>query len=446
MLELLNPYLTFLYGAAYNLLQTLDAMGLASTNFLQYADDGSIVGSYWSPAEANLVVFVLLSIYFLFLVLMLLLAGYALGRLKGVWIAIGVIALPGLMNVWGLWPDINYTPESYNIMGTGSLGDIKGYLALAMLACLSGWSIFVVLNDIFCLGEKFKGLFDHAWYAAALVAGVIFIYDTGANSDSAQLNQERQVSKELSGFFLTQLKAYDQYCKSNSLEHLESCKWSVRIQNTLYDYIGFATPSLFASFGPNSTEELYRVKHLPNPREIKQQIRIEIQQYNDLLCPYTEKGGVTTYSPLSAKCIVTPSIYCNAFPENSSTPIKGVLIRPVALASECLIPTLVQSRDIQEKLSNKLAAVSSSKHYRWMYLLAFAVFIGAKIANTTTKVVEMDKRESKEKQRVTKIFMLGVVNTFKSIVSATLLLLRFTKYLFGLLIKLQKYSYSQNSK
>ncbi|WP_330960438.1 hypothetical protein [Photobacterium sp. 53610] len=446
MFELLKPYIAFLYGAAYNLLQSLDALGLASTNFLEYAEDGSIVGSYWSPTEANLAVFILLSIYFLFLVLMLLLAGYTLGRVKGVWIAIGVIALPGLMNVWGLWPDINYTPESYHIMGTGSLGGIKGYLALAMLACLSGWSIFVVLNDTFCLGEKFKGLFDHAWYAAALIAGVIFIYDTDANSDSVQLNQERQVSKELSNFFLTQLKAYDQYCESNNLVHLESCKWSARIQNTLYDYIGLATPSLFASFGPNSTEELYRVKNFANSHEIKQKIRIEVQQYNDLLCPYTENRGVTTFSPRSAKCIITPSTYCNAYPEASNTPIKGVFVRPVALASECLIPTLVRSREIQERLSNKLASVSTAKHYRWMYLLAFAVFIGAKIANTTTKVVEMDRRESKEKRRVIKLVLSGVTNALKLIASVTRRILQFTKHLFSLLIKILKYSYSQNSK
>ncbi|TOG62237.1 hypothetical protein CGI99_20150, partial [Vibrio parahaemolyticus] len=92
---------------------------------------------------------------------------------------------------------------------------------------------------------------------------------------------------------------------------------------------------------------------------------------------------------------------------SSDLPIKSVLLRPVALASECLIPTLIMSRNKQESLSNRQAAVSTSKHYRWMYFVFFAVFVGAKIANTTTKVVAMDNRSKQERHRVLKLITSG---------------------------------------
>ncbi|EGR3250568.1 hypothetical protein ACJO2A_23185 [Vibrio parahaemolyticus] len=406
MIELLQPYLALLYGASYNLLQTLDALGIVSTSFLEYSSDGRITGSYWSPAEANLVIFTLLLFYFFLLVVALILSGYALGRAKGVWITVAVIALPGLMNVWGLWPDIVYTPESYNL-GVGSLGEINGYLALVLLACLSGWTTFVIISDTFNLGEKYRGLFDHAWYAVALIAGVMFIYDTGTRANDAQLNQERENSKELSRFFITQLKLFDEYCESNNLEHLESCKWSARTQNKLYDYIGLAVPGLFVSLGPKESDELYGIENASNATQIKQKIRNEVQQYNNLICPYVENGTTTTSAPISSKCIMTPASYCNAYPESSDLPIKSVLLRPVALASECLIPTLIMSRNKQESLSNRQAAVSTSKHYRWMYFVFFAVFVGAKIANTTTKVVAMDNRSKQERHRVLKLITSG---------------------------------------
>ena len=55
MSTFLIPYALFLYGAAYNLQQILDGLGLNSSNFITINEAGFRNGSYWSPSEAALV-------------------------------------------------------------------------------------------------------------------------------------------------------------------------------------------------------------------------------------------------------------------------------------------------------------------------------------------------------------------------------------------------------
>jgi len=48
----LLPYVSTLLGAAYNIQQALDGLGLHSVNFVERDPHGRIVGSYWSVQEA----------------------------------------------------------------------------------------------------------------------------------------------------------------------------------------------------------------------------------------------------------------------------------------------------------------------------------------------------------------------------------------------------------
>jgi hypothetical protein len=53
----LLPYVSTLLGAAYNIQQALDGLGLHSINFVERDPHGRIVTSYWSAQEAVMPIF-----------------------------------------------------------------------------------------------------------------------------------------------------------------------------------------------------------------------------------------------------------------------------------------------------------------------------------------------------------------------------------------------------
>ncbi len=69
-----KPYLEFLLGVSYNVMQTLEALGLWSTNFVVRDKTGKIVESYWSITEAIAVPFFVITIIFFVLVFVMLFA------------------------------------------------------------------------------------------------------------------------------------------------------------------------------------------------------------------------------------------------------------------------------------------------------------------------------------------------------------------------------------
>ena len=116
-----------------------------------------------------------LLLYFLGLIVLISLAAYILGRIKGVFIAILFSASPGVFNVFGLFPKINYVADTFVIGGKGVLGSPWGLLPLLILGVITGWSWVIILVDIFDLGEKFRHYYDHVWYATAMLAGLFFV-------------------------------------------------------------------------------------------------------------------------------------------------------------------------------------------------------------------------------------------------------------------------------
>ena len=85
------------------------------------------------------------------------------------------MASPGVFNVFGLFPDVNYIPHTSVLRGTGVLGSPWGLLPLLILSLLTGWSLVIILVDIIGLGEKFRHYYDHLWYAMAVLAGLFFV-------------------------------------------------------------------------------------------------------------------------------------------------------------------------------------------------------------------------------------------------------------------------------
>lgn len=70
------------------------------------------------------------------------------------------------------------------------------------------------------------------------------------------------------------------------------------------------------------------------------------------------------------------------------------------VASECIVPTLIQFRQSEAKLIAQKQDVAEGKHLRWLFYICFSMLAGAKVASATTKAVEIDKRPPQERRRL----------------------------------------------
>jgi len=134
-------------------------------------------------------------------------------------------------------------------------------------------------------------------------------------------------------------------------------------------------------------------------------IRGEIRAYNELKCPVRQLSSTTRqYSKSSTVCERVPANFCRSFPEPPNGFVnESIALQTVALASECIVPTLVRSRSIQEDLVSKVKSDLRSRHLRWLYFLLFLLVAGGKIANATTKLASFDSRPASERRRLVKL-------------------------------------------
>jgi hypothetical protein len=54
----------------------------------------------------------------------------------------------------------------------------------------------------------------------------------------------------------------------------------------------------------------------------------------------------------------------------------------------------------QEKLKAVVADNNRTKHSRWLFFVLFSLVVGGKVANATSRAIELDKRPEQEKRRV----------------------------------------------
>lgn len=401
MFSFLSPYIAFLYGAAYSVQQILEGIGLASSNFLERNDDGIIAGSYWSATEAATPVLGLLLFYSIILIFTLICAGFVIGRWRGVAIFFAALVLPGFLNVAGLWPQINYLPDSYYIGGGGALGSPLGLAALLIICLLTGWCITVIIYDTLNLNDKFRGYYDHFWYATALLAGIFFVTDSVGNRHVTNLAEKNRVSREASMYLLNQVRSYDHFCSTEGLTEKPSCVWASDVQQTLNEYAANGSDT-YHLFGPTDSAEIYAgIRRSISAKEIVE-IREEIERYNLTVCPVEELGkGIRRHAKPSGTCQQVPSTFCTSFPDPPEGLVdKYIISRSVALASECIIPTLVASKARQEDLSAAIASNQKDRYQRWWLFVALAAVAGGKIANSTTKIANLDQRNAHDRRRL----------------------------------------------
>jgi hypothetical protein len=409
------PYIAFLNGAAYSIQQVLEGIGLASSNFLERNEEGLIVGSYWSPAEAVMPILGLLLLYSIVLFCALLAAGFVIARWRGVTVAIVALAVPGLLNVAGLWPQINYLPDSFYIGGGGSLGSPVGMIPLLILSLLTGWCIIIIVYDTLNLNDKFRGYYDHLWYATALLAGVFFVADSVGTRHASKLVEENQISRAASLYLLNQVQSYDRFCNTQGLAEMPSCTWASDVQQTLNEYAAYGK-GIFHQLGPAESAEIYAGIRRSVPEKEIIQIRNEIERYNRTVCPVEELGnGVRQHARPSGVCQRTPSVFCRAFPDGPEGLIdRYVIVRPVALASECIIPTLVASKAKQGDLTVAIASKQKERYQQWWLFIVLAAIVGGKVANSTTKVANMDKRDPRERRCLIRPAQRGLYRIIKT--------------------------------
>jgi hypothetical protein len=401
----LYPYVSTLYGAAWNIQQNMEGMGIASSNFVQRDKQGHIVSSYWSPAEATIPLLGILALCSLVLAVLFVVCGYVLGRKRGAMGAVGLLALPGCLNLASLWPMLRYLPDRFDISGTGALGAPLGFLPLLALGILLGWCATILLADILPLGDRFGHLYDHLWCTAGLVAAVFFVADAGVGEHAKELAESQSTSRQASSYLARQTSAYVAWCDKHQRTGSASCRWASDVQQTLLDYASDDV-AIFTEFGPHTSADIYAHFRRPLPPEEVITIRREIATYNAARCPVKQLApGFSQTAPPSTVCLRTPAMYCTAFAD----PLDGKIddehiLRTTALASECIIPTLVRLREQQQKLLASSIEDKRTKHFRWLYYGFFSLVVGGKIATSTMKLFSMGTRKQIEIRRTVQLF------------------------------------------
>lgn len=103
----------------------------------------------------------------------------------------------------------------------------------------------------------------------------------------------------------------------------------------------------------------------------------------------------------SPRCQITPPTFCRAWPEPLAGQVeRDVMLKPMALATECLAPTLVLLRRTAARLEDEATPDRRARNARWMYFLAFAGILGGKLAGATLKLAALDDRPPAETRRV----------------------------------------------
>lgn len=401
----LYPYVSILNGAAWNIQQNLEGLGITSSNVVPVDSHGYVAVSVWFPAQATMLWLGILVLCSLVLAVLFLVSGYVLDRKRGVIGAAGLLMLPGCLNLVSLWPILRYLPDRFDISGTGVLGAPPGFLPLLALGALLGWCLTILLADILPLGDRFTHLYDHLWCTAGLVAAVFFVADAGVSENAKKLAESESTSRQASSYLARQTGAYVAWCERHQRTSSASCRWASDVQQTLLDYASEHVAS-FTTLGPQTSADIYGRFRRPLPPQEVTTIRREIAAYNVAQCPIKQLApGISQSTPPSTVCLQTPAMYCTAFAD----PLDGKvdqehIVHTTALASECIIPTLVRLREEQQKLLALTIEDKRGKHYRWLYYGFFSLVVGGKIATSTMKLFALGDRSRTEIRRTVQLF------------------------------------------
>ncbi|EHJ6099328.1 hypothetical protein KBS16_000939 [Escherichia coli] len=397
MILFFYPYIMLCYSAGYALLQTLDGMGVISTNFVEMNAQGALLSSYWSPNK----VAVVLGGFFLELFILLLpfvfLSSWILARKKGLIICFVLLITPGLLSLCHLLPAIQWLPLTYEIGGTGATGNAAGLGSLSFIGLLSGWVWAVIISDIFATGEKFRQWTDIFLILTAVGNGIFWVSDREMTVGKTAYEKTITDINDAAKYLLFQVKDYSRMCDNSGLSEMSSCQWASYIQETL-ENIASTKSSVIEYVMPENLDTFYRIPEYYGNQVSPDKIRQEFQNYNKKLCPNKSLSkAITQLPPPSRWCQTPPPAYCNAIQEGK---YKTDMSDRFAVANECVTTSLLRYRQVLLKEQARLSLSKNAPHYRWMWFIAMSFFIGGKIANVMTKIGNVENRLITEKHRV----------------------------------------------
>lgn len=397
MILFFYPYIMLCYSAGYALLQTLDGMGVISTNFVETNAQGALLSSYWSPNKVAVVLGGGFLELFILLLPFVFLSSWILARKKGLIISFVLIIIPGLLSLFHLLPAIQWLPLTYAIGGTGVTGNAAGLASLSFIGLLCGWIIAVIICDIFSTGEKFRQWTDIFLILTAVGNGIFWVSDREVAVGKTAYEETITDINDAAKYLLVQVKDYSHMCDNNRLSEMSSCQWASYIQETLENIAGTKS-SVIEYVIPENIDTFYKIPEYYNNQVSPDKIRQEFQDYNKKLCPNKALSKtITRLPPPSRWCQTPPPAYCNAIQEGK---FKTGMSDRFAVANECVITSLLMYRQVLLKKQARLSLSKNAPHYRWMWFIAMSVFIGGKIANVMTKIGNVDNRVTSEKHRI----------------------------------------------
>lgn len=399
--DFFSPYVNMIMGGAYNIQQLSEGAAISFVPCSTRSPSEAILASCLSPAVPLNLIVGSLELLVVALIVALLIAGYVLNGKRGACAMLFVIALPGALGLVGVLPETNLAPDTIYLGGVGHLGRAGGFAVLMLIALLSGWALVVISYGLFRLTGNFRNYYDHIWYCAIVLTGAFFVYDVGLNKTHEDLQQENTVSQKASMYLRQQAKDYFQHCQQRGIQGIESCQWAAGVQQKLSEYANY-NPTLAVSLGPKDDLEIYFQYPRAGSQEQSLKIRKQIEEYNTTVCPMTGTRGGGVQLPLASSiCQRPPAVFCTAYPSPSEGLIdRDVIDRPVALASECIVPMLVQSRLKQEMLIQKVKSSKYNLRMRWLTFLALSFVAGGKIANATSKIASLDDTKGRQRRSI----------------------------------------------
>lgn len=411
MILFFYPYIMLCYSAGYALLQTLDGMGVISTNFVETNAEGAILSSYWSPSKVAVVLGGGFLELFILLLPFVFLSSWILARKKGLIISFVLIIIPGLLSLFHLLPAIQWLPLTYAIGGTGVTGNAAGLASLSFIGLLCGWIIAIIICDFFSTGEKFRQWTDIFLILTAVGNGIFWVSDREVAVGKTAYEETITDINDAAKYLLVQVKNYSHMCDNNRISEMSSCQWASYIQETLENIAGTKS-SVIEYVIPENIDTFYKIPEYYNNQVSPDKIRQEFQDYNKKLCPNKALSKtITQLPPPSRWCQTPPPAYCNAIQEGK---FKTGMSDRFAVANECVITSLLMYRQVLLKKQARLSLSKNAPHYRWMWFIAMSVFIGGKIANVMTKIGNVDNRITSEKHRI-KFIILTVFRFIKRI-------------------------------
>lgn len=391
------PYLAFLRGAAYNIYQVLEGLGWVDSVCLA-PPQGAALGMCWSPSEGVGLVLLALLVVSAGIAVLSLLAAYTLGRRWVISLMVLALLLPGLLV--SLWPGMlsNLVPQEYVIGGSGVLGSAAGMVPVIVLAMLLGWAVVVLIYDALELSDHFRQGYDHVWFPLALFTALFFVADTGSNRAAKQLEQETASYQGASSFLLAQTRRYVEQCELRQAP--AACRWAREVQGLLAE-LSHSPAALIDLYGPGSTAAFYTLGGQQMEAEARLALRQDIAEYNQVTCPVEQGRGWTRPTATSAHCERPPYAFCAQFPDPAGNVVDPYFgMRTSALASECILPTLVAKRRQIIALAATVDAGERERNLRWLYFVFIALLVGGKVANASTRLAGVDARDANQRQRV----------------------------------------------